>query len=136
MVTNQATLTDGTRTVTLTVVAKPEADSPAHIAEIPIPGRTTGGQVQFLGSPQWKFSIIGILNKLGAGHTDDMQDFEPGGFLELIKNNTTADCTLTYTYNGTQLYSITTRIVDFVSWPIKGAAMPWFGYTIKLLRKQ
>ena len=131
-----ATLTDGTRTVTLTVAGKVEADSPANVGEVPIPSRTTGGQIQFLGSPQWRFTISGILNQLGAGHTDDMQDFEPGGFLELIKNNTTADCTLTVNYGATQLYSIATRIVDFVSWPVKGASMPWFAYVIKLVRKQ
>jgi hypothetical protein len=140
--TNQVSLTDGSHPVILTIHSKVEADSPAHIAEVPIPSRTTGGQVQFLGSPQWKYSITGILNsRAGVGgaataHTDDEADFEEGGYLELIKNNTASDCTLTYTYNSVTVHSVTVRITDFVSWPIKGSTMSWYGYSIKAVRKQ
>ena len=141
--TNGVTLTDGTRTVTLTIVEKVESSSPANVAEIPIPARTTGGQIQFLGSPQWKYTITGILNDIagtggaGAAHTDDVADFEEGGYLELIKNNTAADCTFTYTYGSTVIHNgITTRVLDFPMWPVKGSKMAWFAYSIRLIRKQ
>ena len=100
------------------------------------PGRTLGGQVQFLGSPQWKYSITGILNGTVGSHTDDPGDFELGGTLETIKNSST-DCTLTWTdpQTGTVWNAINTRVVDFTVWRVAGATMIWFGYTIKLIRK-
>lgn len=142
MATNNITLSDGTHTVTLSIHSNAEADSPANVGEVPIPGRILGGQVQYLGSPQWRYTITGILNdRSGTGgaataHQDDENDFEEGGYLELIKNNTTSDCTFTQTYNGTTIRTVTVRIIDYVSWPVKGAQMFWFAYTIKLVRKQ
>ena len=135
MVTNSVVLTDGSHTFTATNQSRVEPDSPAYVAEIPIPGRSTGGQVQFLGSPQWKFSVIDLLNQLSGG-TDDLASFQPGGGLELMKNNTSADTTITWTYNGTTVLSaVTVRILDFTFWPTAGAAMPWLVGQIKLIRK-
>jgi hypothetical protein len=142
MVSNGVTLTDGTHTVTLTIVSNVEATPSVNVAEIPIPGRFTGGQVQVIAAPQWKYSVTGILNDragtggAGTAHTDDENDFEEGGYLELIKNNTAADCTFTQYYNGTTIRTVTTRLLEFPSWPIKGSTMNWWGFSLKLLRKQ
>jgi hypothetical protein len=134
--TNSVVLTDGTHTFTATNHSRVEPDSPANVAEVPIPGRTTGGQIQYLGSPQWKFTVNDILNQLTGG-TDDLASFQPGGGLELMKNNTGADTTITWVYNNTTVLSaVTVRILDFTFWPIAGAAMPWFSGNIKLVRKQ
>lgn len=142
MVTNSVTLSDGTRTVTLTNHARPEATPSVNVAEIPIPGRFTGGQIQVIAAPQWKYSVTGILNSragtggAGVAHTDDEQDFEEGGYLELIKNNTAADCTFTQTDNGTQIRSVTVRLLEFPCWRIAGSTMNWWGFSLKMVRKQ
>lgn len=146
MVTNSVTLTDGSHPIVLTNHARPEATPSANVAEVPIPGRFTGGQIQVIAAPQWRYTVTGILNSRAGNiggsaggavaHTDDEADFEEGGYLELMKNNTTADTTFVQTDNGVQIRSVTVRILEYPSWRIQGAQMNWWGYSLKMVRKQ
>ena len=142
MVTNSVTLSDGTHTVKLMSHARPEAQPSANVGEVPIPGRFLGGQIQVLAAPQWRYSVTGVLNSragvggAGIAHQDDENDFEEGGYLELIKNNTSADTTFVQTDNGVVIRNVTVRVLEFPSWRIAGATMNWWGYSIKLIRKQ
>lgn len=129
MVTYVAVLTDGTHTANLSNVQKYEIEMPTNIAEIPIPMRQ-GGQIQFLGSPQRRITLSGVL----VGSTE-VGYFLVGGAIDLMRINTGADTTLTLNYAGTQVYTGTCRIRNPVAWPIKSSQMYWWGFSLPLTEK-
>jgi hypothetical protein len=129
MVLDIVTITSGATTVDLLHVTKYEFEHPSHLVEVPIPTRE-GGQIQYLGSPQRKCTINGILIT-----SADLTNFQG---LETIRANTAADATLTFYYGpgiNVVTEAATWRVEDFLYWPIKGSSQYWWGFTVKLKAK-
>lgn len=128
MVNDIVTIVAGATTVDLLNVTKYDFEHPSHLVEVPIPTRE-GGQIQYLGSPQRKCTISGIL-----ASSAELTNFQ---LLETIRSSAT-DATLTFYYGhgvNAVTEATTWRVETFLYWPIKGSTMYWWGFTVKLRAK-